>query len=675
MLTRDGDKVLDDTIDKYLEELPANVGIAPVGIDIMTRPEQLKGVLTDGRPVLAVNGAHDPRYPQMAGGLAQVDLHVGSQGDEWNAGFGAYKGWWGPTVTEGPLVSLRFRGSYTWKGVEHTRYWIERYASIEHQDWFMPSHARMPVRLEVSSATPLEEVIVYDGTDVLARFDVKGKTEFSTEFVVPQDRNRHLVVFAKDAKGHRALTREIWTEQQQHLYNYCSDRCNVPEGRGAQPGHGNPWTEGYVKMNPSVRVVAAAYPPTIAGSNYESRRYTTDLVSPDVWLERSSSERYFPKLIGPYMVNPWANWSEPALRDDVRHSSVRQEWYQTHGRQYMHPGQTGVYWDGYPYGPGDEKPKFAYYAMQELTGETLKELTPVKDFGFVPGLSQVVWEGSLPVGKPIPFKVIRPNGKTDEGDLAEIAKNGGRIVGDLPDGSAIVITAGEGFTVRVHGQSLGYAFQVVAAKDANNQDSLQANLRIAPRTADAAVKAGSKYDWSFETVEQVVENPLKPDVGWLKLAKGKMTGHWVGATIAAENGVAHFTIGKQPLKVNNTPFTVTGLNPNWPVGYFEPKTGLYRPLGVAANGTGYAQVDAARPDIEVVVGNVVTCDQPDARILATQNTDADGKATGKWHVDVFNPTEKAMDLNLTVDPAFSLIKSRTTKVTVPAQGQATLELE
>jgi hypothetical protein len=674
VLTRDGDKIVDDAIDKYLEQMSANVNFAPVGIAILTRPEQLKGAVAGGRPLLAVNGAYDPRYPQLAGGLAQVDVHVGSQGEEWNKGFGSYRGWWGPAVTEGPLVSLRFRGGYTWKGVEYPRYWIERYASVEPADWFMPSWHRLPVRLDVSSATPLAEVIVYDGPEVLARFDVSGKTEFSTEFVVPQDRNRHLIAFAQDARGRRAVTMEIWTEQQQQLYNFCADHINAPSGRGAEPGHGNAWAEGYLKMEPACHAVAAAYPRTIAGTGLESRRYQLDLVSPDVWLERASSDRYFPKLM-PYMTNPWHNWSEPAPRDDVRHSSLRQEWYQLHGRRYLHPGQTGIYWDGYPYGPGDETPQFAYYAMQEVTGQTLKELTPVKDFGFVPGLSQVLWESNLPVGQPTPYKIIRPDGSTEEGDFAKLVKQGGRQVGDLPDGSAIVIGTAEGFTARVRGASLGYALQVVAAQDANKQGVLQANLRVAPRTADATVKAGTTYAWRFETVAQVMGNPLKPDIGWLKLARGTLTDHWVGATLAADQHIVRFTHGKQPLKVNSTPITVTGLNPNWTAGYFEPQTGLYRPIGVATNGTGYAQVDAARSNVEVVIGNVVTCDQPQLRILVTQNTDADGQPTGRWRIEVFNPTDRPVEAKLAVDPAFSLIMNRAATTAVPRGGHRVLELE
>ena len=97
--------------------------------------------------------------------------------------------------------------------------------------------------------------------------------------------------------------------------------------------------------------------------------------------------------------------------------------------------------------------------------------------------------------------------------------------------------------------------------------------------------------------------------------------------------------------------------------------------GSAIGFPAYAQVDASRPDVEVVVGNVVTCDQPDARILVTQNTDADGKATGTWRLDLLNLTDKAMDVALAIDPAFSLIKTRTAKASVPAKGAAVIELQ
>ncbi len=665
--------VIDDEIETYLEQVEANVNPAPLAIELLDDPAQLKGVLAQGRPHVVVNAAHDGRYPHLPAGLGQVDVHVGSRGDEWNPGFGNYRGWWGPCATEGPRLSLRFRGGYQWKGVEYPRYWIERYASVEYQDWFMPFYARLPLRIDAASDEPFEELTLYDGRKVIGSFDVKGKKEFSAELVIPQDQNRHLILTGKDAKGRRAVTMEIWTEQQQRLYNYCGDRINAPSGIGAEPGHGNAWAEGCLKMVPAWVQAANAYPCTIAGTGYESRRYRLDLVSPDVFLERASSAHYFPKLTV-HQTNPWHNWTRPEPRDDVRHETLRQEWYQLHGRVYIHPGWNVTAWDGYPYGYTGTRDN-AYYAMQEVWGETLKELEPVKGFGFVPGLSQVLWENALPVEAPTPYQVLLPDGTVKEGDLAEVANANKPEVGDLPDGSAIVIHTAKGFTARIHGLGLGYAFLIVKGRNANMQEVYHAALRVAPRSKDSIIPSGQKYAWRFETVEQVMDNPLKPDISWLIIKQGMLSDHWIGATLAAKNYLAQFTISRQPLKVNSTPFIVTGINPNWTAGYFEPKNGNYRPVGVTTAGVAYAQVDAARQDIEVVIGNLITCDQPDLRILATQYTDAEGKPTGKWRVELLNPADKPMDVALAVNPAFSLIKNRTLKATVPARGQKTLEME
>ncbi len=664
--------VLDDAIGMYLEQMPANVSAAPLAVELLDDPAQLAGVLAQGRPHAVVNAARDARYPHLPAGLPQVDVHVGSQGDEWNKGFGGYRGWWGPCATEGPMLSLRFRGGYQWKGVEYPRYWIERHASVEHKDWFMDSYARLPLRIDAASDEPLAELVLHDGPAVLASFDVKGKKEFSTELVVPQDKNRHLVLAATDAKGRRAVTMEVWTEQQQNLYDYCADRINAPLGRGSEPGHGNAWTEGCLKMKPALSVYGA-YPRNIAGSGQESRRYQLDLCAPDLFLERASSAHYFPTLLK-WMDYPWHNWTRPEPRDDVRHGWVRSEWYQSHGRNYLHPGEVGVYWDGYPYGPGDEKPTFAYYGMQDVWGETLKELTPVKDFGFVPGLSHVVWERSFPPETSLRFKLFKPGEEVEEGDLAELAKKGGRLVGDLPDGAAITVADADGFTVRVHGQGLGYAFQAAVAKDQNKKDCLQATLRIAPRTAEPAVKAGAKYAWRYETVAQIVDNPLAPDISWINVAKGKLTEHFVGATIEAERGVCALKINKTPFKTNSVPLIVKRINSNWTCGYFEPMSGLYRTIG-SADGVAYAQVDASRENIDAVVGNVVTCDHPELRILATRDTDAEGKPTGTWRLELLNPSATPIETTLFIDPAFSLIKSRTAKASIAPKGHVTLQVD
>ena len=658
-----GGKRLDDAIDIYLQAVAANVNPGPIAIEMLDDPAQLKGVLSGGRPHLVVNGAYDGRYPQLTKPIDQVDVHVGTRGDLWNAGYGMYRGWCGPTATEGPAASLRFRGGYAWKRVEYPRYWIERYLANRPADWFMPSYARLPLRLDVVCDSPIRELVIYDGPKAFRRFDARGKNEFHTEFWIAQDQNRHLVAYVKDSRNRRAVTAEIWTEQQQNLYNYCGDRINAPIGKGSEPGHGNMWPEGSLKMQPSCMWVAGRFPPTLPGTGLESRRYQLGLVSPDVFLERMTSNHYFPSRVSPHQVNPWGNWTAPVERDDVSHGSLRYEWYQAHDREYIHPAETGIRWDGYPYGPTGGSEKFAYYARQEIWAQTKKDLKPRKDHGFVPGLSQLVWEGKLPGKKVVRYTLYLPGGKTVKGSLADGPKRGlVQGTGSMPDGSAMVLDSG--FTVRVHGKGLAYAFCVTQA---------QAALRIAPHSSGKAVPKGTRYRWWFETVAQVVPNPLDPDIRWLNVIQGRMLAHFVGATLQADAYAARVRVGKQPLTVNSTPLIVRGVSSNWTCGYYEPTSGLYRPIG-SADGVTYAQVATSAGELDLVLGNVVTCDQPEVRINVVQMTDPDGEPTGQWLVDAHNPTRKTLTVAFTVPKAFGCIKTRSHKASVPAGASVTFSL-
>ena len=252
---------------------------------------------------------------------------------------------------------------------------------------------------------------------------------------------------------------------------------------------------------------------------------------------------------------------------------------------------------------------------------------------------------------PVTYAVYTPTGKGATGKLFGLP--GGTTAGPLPDGSAIVLDSG--FTVRAHGPNLGYAFFAT---------DKEAHLRIAP-VSNGPVKAGTRYEWWFESLTQALPNPLNPDISWLTVKQGTLLGHFVGVAVSAQDNVARMVLTRQPLKVNSTPLQVRGVNSNWTCCYFEPKTGLYRPIG-SAQGLTYAQVDASRTNIEVVIGNLITCNQPEVRISIVPQTDRDGKPTGVWDAEAHNPTTQALQTEFAVPAAFSLIKQRTHSALLPA---------
>jgi hypothetical protein len=221
----------------------------------------------------------------------------------------------------------------------------------------------------------------------------------------------------------------------------------------------------------------------------------------------------------------------------------------------------------------------------------------------------------------------------------------------------MVIHGGKGCTLRVKGDSIGYAFYVDRGKG-------EAELRLAPHS-DAPAPAKTRFDWSYDIVEQVVSNPCDPDISWLTVKRGKLLDHFVGTTIQAQDHTVALNVNPNPLRVNSSPFIIKGVNDNWTCGLLELKTGRFRPVGTV-RGTAYVQVAASSQNLELVMGNVLVANNPDIRITAVQNTDRDGRPTGEWLVEVHNPTPNTITTTLKRGGGFeSLFKTASRSVSVP----------
>lgn len=142
----------------------------------MCDPAELVGARAQGRPHLVVPADPDPRAPDKPGLRAVFDRFVVDD-VPYGLGTGNYRGWCGPVPTQGPALRWMFRGGYLWEGVEFPRYWIERHAAPQQEDWYMPSWYRLKLRLDAASETGLKEVTIYDGPRVIRRFDPQGQRQ------------------------------------------------------------------------------------------------------------------------------------------------------------------------------------------------------------------------------------------------------------------------------------------------------------------------------------------------------------------------------------------------------------------------------------------------------------------------------------------------------------------
>jgi hypothetical protein len=111
---------------------------------------------------------------------------------------------------------------------------------------------------------------------------------------------------------------------------------------------------------------------------------------------------------------------------------------------------------------------------------------------------------------------------------------------------------------------------------------------------------------------------------------------------------------------------VSGLHDRWSVGYLDRTAKRYRGLGVL-QGTAYATIDTSAADQSFFIGHPVTCDS-DAVLLNAMQT-----GNGSFLVELHNPTDKPLTVNLKVSPYLQeLIQLPKTQVEVPAGSSVTV---
>ncbi len=620
-------EVVDSSIQDYLEVCQADHNPAAYAVNLMYDPAELATARAEGRPHLVVSADPDPRAPDKPGLRATFDRMVVDD-VPYGLGAGCYRGWTGPVATQGPAMRWMFRGGYLWEGVEFPRYWIERHAAPQEKDWYMPSWYRLKLRLDAESETGLQEITIYDGPEAIRRFDPKGQKQYTVEMDVAQAPTRHLVAVVTDNQGRQAVSREMWVEQQMILHNYCGDRVNIP-GPIFSAMHGHPWK-------------------TFDGRDVEVRRFFTDMVSPDLLIERYLTDWVY-KYEELTDTMSWHNWAPHYERDDYSFEQRGYLWYSRHGGQVSyasHPSQA-VYWDGFA-AVEEVKAKQLPPAKLEVFESTMTLKKPYKldAEGFLPP-SAIVWEHKLVKGEDGALTIISPSRRNRFDFLGDITEP---TRGDLPSGSVVVCSAGglpAGQSVKWTGEHLGYA---VSVKDG----TVTVKVGVLPGELN---QAGQQFTWRTEKINRAALDVVKPTWFAVKIGTAQPA-PLADLHLTAKDGVAQVDLKRAAFDTNSQGIVVDGVNGNWTAVYYEKPQGLIRPIGVW-EGKAFAQLPGTKKDVTITIGNLVRCDQPEVMIEALQLTDDAGKPTGQWQVEAHNPTDQALTVNFQVLAAFDLIETKT----------------
>lgn len=115
------------------------------------------------------------------------------------------------------------------------------------------------------------------------------------------------------------------------------------------------------------------------------------------------------------------------------------------------------------------------------------------------------------------------------------------------------------------------------------------------------------FEW-FQRTMGLSENPAYK----VKITQGSVTGTQYILDLKAEGQSFSGLITKTNIPIF-LPIRITGLNDNWSAGFWDKTDNRVERIAVK-NGVGYCQIDIRERDVDLYIGNLLVCDNPDIRL-------------------------------------------------------------
>lgn len=627
VFTRDEGRVLDDerSIPKYLEAQGQILRVAPIALELLGDAKRL--------PKPFEKGAAAMIYPGSVAGLQDKLVKLGEYG---------YAGLSSPiSVSKGPIVRQ-------WDAIGSLGYIVPRWQTgPKESDFYYTPNYRMRLRLVVESHAGLRDIEIYDGVRLWRRFDAKGARSFDRTLEVLNDRHAHFVAVVTDRKGRRAVTPEIQTESWLNRIYWCSDRCNF----GSHP------------HNHSAGIGNPVFTRTLGDERCVLNRWTFPFWGPDCGLVQGHVETMFCK--GAFPDNGHNSYFDTEPIPDYTWANREYWWYQQHARRFLPFEDYGLQgWDQmftWPKPPGGNAPQFGYTEKHD-TFTFLRETTfdGAEQWSIRP---LIEWKGLLNTNLTSDYE-LRLGGQRVSGPIPRDKPL--ELTGPLPSGSLVAMrlhgsgdpNAAQAATAIVHGEGLHYFLRT----DATGRHFL---FRVGWQENGKTVPAGTTRDFRrfivcnpavyrsehFVLYYKIDTEFTGPEAGfsaalldrlekadWFRVERGTVEDKLLPLGVRADDHAASVTVPEVLFPIYSMPIAVSGLNPNWTVHYFEPKTKLHRPVAVSEEGVARVQFDRRKKDVTVWVGHPVVCDPPGIRF------DVIDRGEGRTIIEANNPTDKAMEV-------------------------------
>jgi hypothetical protein len=554
------------------------------------------------------------------------------------------------SITNGPLIELNMpRGDTDVQG-----------------DIYNPNLQEWQISMKVSSDAGLQEVLLMDGDTVIRRFLPKGKKVFEYKSALSKERQKYIWAVAKDIHGREAMTRDTDCDSWLMREQQCADRANqlldsrqvradgtpffvgyggdtaMPDkgpwnarikpvgcfvfdkklGVGGRVYDGSPESHSQVFLNPFV-VYDGAMPEKV-GWSYQ-------LVSGREGAPHERPERLVASsdvLVADRVLDGVYSLDTAGVTHTAYHAlfpSKPSKYIESRARVYLYlikpDGVSAYLWDQ------------EFTALKDIPVSGNKPY--VISLGYIEGRNAkeriVVNKGATVDASPFPVKQQQAF-NLNKGDYLGLLKSsfGSLVIYSLTDG--LVADCGSPYMLGIKPKG-----NIIKAGTKFRARLLLVGI---PNNASdpAAVAAKIISDYGLG------KNPSYK----VEASQGRVAGQEYLLNLESKNDCFRGRMAGIADLSGNLGATVSRLNDNWAAIFQQQSKANKTRLIPVEKGTGYAVIRADDDAKTLCIGHPIVADRRDAVIALSRTPN-----WSNWNLEIHNPTNKDMKVNVKHNPAFN----------------------
>jgi len=646
VMTYEGGKKIDECLGDYQYGAWNYLNLRPYSVDLIDSSDGMEQALKDRHMlnVIPANSLNDVKNEFFNGNRGRGYRHTADK-----------------YISNGPQITA-------WRMLNGTR--------VTGGDWWLKGSQRIRARIQVESAIPLKEVLIYNGSNVIRKFAPAGNS-MSQDIEMTHDNQSGLTVVAEDTDGNRAISDDRVANDFLLYDFYCSDHVNSIPMSWVKAPNGDVVGQDYTCMVhgilcdsllPGVNRQVLAPPGNyvdfsgIAGPSMPIMRVVAQegeegrkdsfirkidriMTSPDA-LIKSSSIRYKCPANGPVGGGAWLNgWLQMPVPQPTELVDID---YQ-------------MFWEPY---------RFAGAATGLVEGiiKFKKDVTLKSPIS----LFMISQYHKVADGKYDHYMIRTPE-KTYGGKVPIEGETAATFSGKFPFGSYVSLFPAVYGSSTLFSMNDNLSYSLNAGRDTN-----QAEIMIGQDSVGKSVKAGT--EWHFKILGLRGISAQSPDnreaedfmdyffglsgrKGYeIQVKCGRVKESVFPIELESSNGCFQGQVQSKRDPGIYLPLKVEGLGCPWSVVMYDCEKSRLRILGVQ-NGNAYCALDLGDVKNGFAIGYPLTAENTELAItLIDDGSDC-------YQAELYNPTDKEIKTTVQSAPwCVNLIKIPAQTVTVPAMS-------